>query len=185
MSYELINRITIRKNEVRISTKSNNVSGPFYAYKHDGMTKLYQEKGQAELDKFIISCSLNNWELKGNHPSIEPYNRAINWYISSDRAAEFRTQINKLEKEIDELDNALSPSEKKSLDKYYRFNDGSIKKEDLMPQLQKYIEKVNEKNKIDELVLDTISNDVNKARGQIYMESIAPKKRDLFLQLLE
>ena len=78
MSFELINRITIKKDGIYISTHSSNDSSPYYTTKSEYYTDKYLREGQAGLDIAIINSCFDNCELRGNHNSILPYKNAIN-----------------------------------------------------------------------------------------------------------
>ena len=78
MGREYINRISIKKDGVSMSTKSSNVSGPYETYKSDLFSKIYAEKGQRGLDLNISKLVLEGYvELRGNHPSLSRYQYAI------------------------------------------------------------------------------------------------------------
>lgn len=77
MSSELINRISIKRDRVYISTHSSNDTSPFYSTEYLPLTKAYQSGGQKELDKVVIDMCLSYCRLKGNHKSILPYKEAI------------------------------------------------------------------------------------------------------------
>ena len=75
MSMELINRITIKKDGVYISTKSKNCDEPYRAYRNEYLSKVYSEGGQKALDRAIWDIVTDCAELRGNHPSIERYRK--------------------------------------------------------------------------------------------------------------
>ena len=77
MSRELINRITIKKDGVYISTHSSNDTSPFYSNKSSNLTNSYIKDGQIGLDKEILKMLLNYGELVGNHKSVIPYQKAL------------------------------------------------------------------------------------------------------------
>ena len=75
MSRELINRITIKKDGVYISSCSTNDSRSYRSNKIKSLSKIYDKEGQRGLDKEIINMVLNYVELRGTHKSIERYRR--------------------------------------------------------------------------------------------------------------
>ena len=78
MSREWINRISIKKDGVSISSKSSNVSGPYETYKSEPFSRIYAEKGQRGLDLDIGELALHGYiELRGNHHSLSRYQYAI------------------------------------------------------------------------------------------------------------
>ena len=97
MSSELINRITIKKDGIYISTHSRNDTSPYTSIKVDFLTEAYKEKGQKELDKIIIDMCFNYCELRGNHKSILPYKVAIEKAINDNRFLEIRNEYRKLD----------------------------------------------------------------------------------------
>ena len=81
MSSELINRISIKKDGVYVSTHSRNDSSPYTSVKIEFLTKAYKEKGLRGLDKEVVDMCFYNCELRGNHKSILPYKEAIGQVI--------------------------------------------------------------------------------------------------------
>lgn len=97
ISVELINRITIKKDGVYISTHSSNDTSPFYSVKNNSLTEIYNKEGQESLDKEIIDMCFSYCSLRGNHKSIVVYSKAI------DRAINEKNFI-ALKREYDLLD---------------------------------------------------------------------------------
>jgi len=54
MSYERVKGIKIENGEVFINSHSNNDTADYHYWKCEGLTKIYQEKGQKELDIEIL-----------------------------------------------------------------------------------------------------------------------------------
>lgn len=96
MSTELINRITIKKDGVYISTHSSNDTSPFYSTKSDFLTDTYNKEGQEGLDKAIIDLCFYNCELRGNHKSIISYKEAIEKSIYDKDFIEIRNEYDEL-----------------------------------------------------------------------------------------
>ncbi|MDE6020917.1 MAG: hypothetical protein K2H01_07995 [Ruminococcus sp.] len=78
MSYELINRITVKKDGVYVSSKSNNDTAPYYSHRIDFLSKIYETEGQKGLDRAIFKLFYYNAAFRGTHKSVERYRRVIN-----------------------------------------------------------------------------------------------------------
>lgn len=96
MGIELINRITVKKDGVYISTHSSNDTSPFHSVKAEHLTNIYNKEGQEGLDKAIINMCFYNCELRGDHKSILPYKEAINRAIYDKTFIEIRNQYDEL-----------------------------------------------------------------------------------------
>lgn len=80
MSWELVNRITVKKDGVYLSSKSSNCSEPYSTHKIDALSKIYEADGQLGLDREIIKMAHEYIKLRGNHKSIERYRNVLsNW----------------------------------------------------------------------------------------------------------
>lgn len=73
MGFELINRITVKKDGVYLSTHSSNDSSPYYSHRIGFLSDAYAEGGQKELDKKIFELLYTNAQLRGKHESILRY----------------------------------------------------------------------------------------------------------------
>ena len=73
MGFELINRITVKKDGVYLSTHSSNDSSPYYSHRIGFLSDAYAEGGQKELDKKIFELLNTNAQLRGKHESILRY----------------------------------------------------------------------------------------------------------------
>lgn len=78
MSYELINRITIKKDGVYVSSHSNNDTSSYISHRIPFLTEAYNSGGRRELDRVILGMLYSNWELRGNHKSLERYRYVLN-----------------------------------------------------------------------------------------------------------
>ena len=138
MSSELINRISVKKVGVYVSTHSRNDTSPYYSVKIGFLTKAYNEGGQKQLDKEIIDLCFYNCELRGTHKSILPYERAINKAVDDN-------EFIKIRKEYEKLDNkAFSIANR--FDEYKNLTKEESQKmyEELEPELKRLREKRNE-----------------------------------------
>lgn len=77
MSYELVNRITIKKDGVYISSHSNNDTSPFYSHRIDHLSKIYFDEGELALDTALVKLISDNCELRGDHPSVERFRKVF------------------------------------------------------------------------------------------------------------
>lgn len=73
MGFELINRITVKKDGVYLSTHSSNDTSPYYSHRIGFLSDAYAEGGQKELDKKIFELLYTNAQLRGKHESILRY----------------------------------------------------------------------------------------------------------------
>lgn len=105
MSFELINRITIKKDGVYISTHSGNDSSPYHTVKSNYFTEKYLKGGQEELDKTIIDACFDFCELRGNHKSVIPYRLAINEAMNSKRFEDIHYKCIDLERKVIDIAN--------------------------------------------------------------------------------
>lgn len=97
MSYELINRISIKKDGVYVSTHSNNDTAPYHSVKINRLSEAYLKGGQRQLDKEIIDMCFNYCDLRGNHKSVLPYIKAIEIAISNSDFNNIRKKHRELE----------------------------------------------------------------------------------------
>lgn len=105
MATELINRITIKKDGVYVSTHSSNDTSPFHSVKIDMFTKAYLEGGQRALDMKIIDMLFYNCDLRGSHKSIIPYKNAIHTAINNKKFNDLRNEYNAMDDEAFEIAN--------------------------------------------------------------------------------
>lgn len=96
MSCELINRISIKKDGVYVSTHSNNDTANYHSVKVDFFTEAYRKGGQRELDKQVIDMFFYNADFRGNHKSILPYKNAINQAIYHKDFIEIRNKCSEM-----------------------------------------------------------------------------------------
>jgi len=105
MSTELINRISIKKDGVYISTHSSNDTSPYHSAKIDMFTEAYFEGGQRALDMKIIDMLFYNCDLRGNHKSIIPYKNAIQTAINNKKFIDLRNEYNAMDNKAFEIAN--------------------------------------------------------------------------------
>lgn len=76
MSRELINRITVKKDGVYLSTHSSNDSAPYYSHRNDRLSDIYAAEGRKGLDREVIRLLYEYAELRGSHKSLDRYRYA-------------------------------------------------------------------------------------------------------------
>lgn len=77
MSYELVNRITVKKDGVYISSHSNNDTAPFHSHRFEHLSKIYFEEGELQLDAALVSHFLEICEMRGEHPSVQRFRKVF------------------------------------------------------------------------------------------------------------
>ena len=75
MSTELINRITVKKDGVYISSHSSNDTAPFHSWRCKGLSEIYAAEGQKGLDREIV-CMLYEYAQPIQRPEI-PHTRFL------------------------------------------------------------------------------------------------------------
>jgi len=105
MSTELINRISIKKDGVYISTHSNNDTSPYHSVKIDMLTEAYLTGGQRALDCKIVDMLFSFCDLRGSHKSIIPYKNAIHTAINNKEFTALRNEYDALDNKAFEIAN--------------------------------------------------------------------------------
>lgn len=123
MATELINRITIKKDGVYVSTHSSNDDSPFHSVHIKSLSEIYNTKGQKGLDKEIIKMLYEYASLRGSHHSLQKYYYALNSPVNDTIYKEYTDKIN-------DYYNTLTDEDKKTLwslhktenaDKYHQY----------------------------------------------------------------
>ena len=70
MSTEFINRITVKKDGVYISSHSSNDTAPFHSWRCKGLSEIYAAEGQKGLDREIVCMLYEYAQLRGSHKRI-------------------------------------------------------------------------------------------------------------------
>ena len=102
MSAELINRITVKRDGVYISSHSSNDDSPFRSWRCDSLSEIYGKEGQKGLDREMVDMLLNYCQLRGKHASVERYRRALESNQAKDIQNRFVEQTNDRFKELSE-----------------------------------------------------------------------------------
>lgn len=77
MSTELINRITVKKDGVYISSHSSNDTASFHSWRCEGLSEIYAAEGQKGLDREIVCMLYEYAQLRGSHKSLDRYRYAM------------------------------------------------------------------------------------------------------------
>ena len=93
MGYELVNRISIKNGNVYLSSHSNNDNAPFHSHEIQGLSRIYQEKGQEGLDREIINMAFNYIEFRGSDPSVRRYFDTIRTFNNSVESGNLRRTV--------------------------------------------------------------------------------------------
>lgn len=103
MSTELINRITVKKDGVYLSSHSSNDTAPFHAWRCDSLSDIYAAEGRKGLDREIIRMLYEYAELRGRHKSLERYRYAVN---SPEAHAIYQRYIDQINDRYESLEKA-------------------------------------------------------------------------------
>lgn len=103
MSTELINRITIKKDGVYLSSHSSNDTAPFHAWRCKSLSEIYAAEGQTGLDREIIRMLYEYAELRGTHKSLSRYRYAVN---SPEARAIYQRYTNLINDRYEQMDKA-------------------------------------------------------------------------------
>ncbi|MBZ0934979.1 hypothetical protein KWK86_004810 [Clostridioides difficile] len=108
MSTELINRITVKKDGVYISSHSSNDTASFHSWRCEGLSEIYAAEGQKGLDREIVCMLYEYCQLRGSHKSLNRYRYAID-------SLQAREIYKKYNDKINERYESLSDADKKSV----------------------------------------------------------------------
>lgn len=104
MSTELINRITVKKDGVYLSSHSSNDTSPYHSWRCRGLSEIYAAEGQKGLDREVIRMLYEYAELRGSHKSLERYRYAKDAPAARAIYQKFTDQINECYEGLDEAD---------------------------------------------------------------------------------
>lgn len=76
MSTELINRITVKKDGIYLSSHSSNDTSHYHSWRCNGLSEIYAAEGQKGLDREVIRMLYEYAELRGFHKSLDRYRYA-------------------------------------------------------------------------------------------------------------
>lgn len=167
MSYELINRITIKKDKLTISTKSSNVSEPYKVSEYPELFNLYKQKGQRALDKYFLKLGMDDTEYTGKHPSILPYKNALSLVFFSKQCITLRDKIYDLRQENNNIYWG-NTEDQITIDQFF---DKNCKNPSFLSEnCKKYIENRKEIKKLDDLIMKNLLDSVSSYRKRLENE---------------
>lgn len=128
MSTELINRITVKKDGVYISSHSSNDTAPFHSWRCKGLSEIYAAEGQKGLDREIVCMLYEYAQLRGSHKSLDRYRYAIDSLQAQKIYKKYSDMIDERYESLDEADKKTvwyKPTEKA---KEYRAYENEMRK---------------------------------------------------------
>ena len=128
MSTELINRITVKKDGVYISSHSSNDTAPFHSWRCKGLSEIYAAEGQKGLDREIVCMLYEYAQLRGSHKSLDRYRYAIDSLQAQKIYKKYSDMIDERYESLDEADKKTvwyKPTEKA---KKYRAYESEMRK---------------------------------------------------------
>ena len=104
MSTELINRITVKKDGVYISSHSSNDTAPFHSWRCKGLSEIYAAEGQKGLDREIVCMLYEYAQLRGSHKSLDRYRYATDGLQAQKIYKKYSDMIDERYESLDEAD---------------------------------------------------------------------------------
>ena len=104
MSTELINRITVKKDGVYLSSHSSNDTEPFHAWRCKSLFEIYAAEGQTGLDREIICMLYEYAQLRGSHKSLDRYRYAMESPAAHAIYKKYTDQIDDKYEQMDKAD---------------------------------------------------------------------------------
>lgn len=104
MSTELINRITVKKDGVYLSSHSSNDTSTYHLWRCKSLSEIYDAEGQKGLDREVIRMLYEYAELRGSHKSLERYRYAKDAPAARAVYQKFIDQIDERYEGLDEAD---------------------------------------------------------------------------------
>lgn len=104
MSTELINRITVKKDGVYISSHSSNDTAPFHSWRCKGLSEIYAAEGHKGLDREIVCMLYEYAQLRGSHKSLDRYRYAIDSLQAQKIYKKYSDMIDERYESLDEAD---------------------------------------------------------------------------------
>ena len=103
MSTELINRITVKKDGVYLSSHSSNDTAPFHSWRCKSLSEIYAAEGQAGLDREIVCMLYEYAQLRGSHKSLDRYRYAKD---APEALAIYKQYTDQIDDRYEQLDQA-------------------------------------------------------------------------------
>lgn len=104
MSTELINRISIKKDGVYLSSHSSNDTAPFRSFRCKSLSEVYAAEGRLGLDREIIRMLHECAQLRGSHESLDRYRFAMESEDGRRIRGKYQDQIDERFAELPEED---------------------------------------------------------------------------------
>jgi len=104
MSTELINRITVKKDGVYLSSHSSNDTAPFHSWRCKGLSEIYAAERQKGLDREIVCMLYEYCQLRGSHKSLDRYRYAIDSLQAQKIHKKYSDMIDERYESLDEAD---------------------------------------------------------------------------------
>ena len=104
MSTELINRITVKKDGVYISSHSSKDTAPCHSWRCKGLSEIYAAEGQKGLDREIVCMLYEYAQLRGSHKSLDRYRYAIDSLQAQKIYKKYSDMIDERYESLDEAD---------------------------------------------------------------------------------
>ena len=104
MSTELINRITVKKDGVYLSSHSSNDTSPYHSWRCKSLSEIYNAEGQKGLDREVIRMLYEYAELRGTHKSLARYRYAKDAPVAHAIYQKYMDKIDDRYEQMDEAD---------------------------------------------------------------------------------
>ena len=88
MSTELINRITVKKDGVYLSSHSSNDTSPYHSWRCKGLSEIYGVEGQKGLARAIYQRFID--KIDERYEGLDEADRKTVWYKPTEKAKEYR-----------------------------------------------------------------------------------------------
>lgn len=104
MSTELINRITVKKDGVYVSSHSSNDTFPYHSWRCKGLSEIYDAEGQKGLDREVVRMLYEYAQLRGSHKSLDRYRYAVDSPAAHAIYQKYTDQIDERYERMDKAD---------------------------------------------------------------------------------
>ncbi|NBH15294.1 hypothetical protein D3Z36_14175 [Lachnospiraceae bacterium] len=104
MSTELINRITVKKDGVYVSSHSSNDTSPYHSWRCKGLSEVYAAEVQKGLDREVVRMLYEYAQLRGSHKSLDRYRYATDSPQAHEIYKRYTDQIDDRYEQMDKAD---------------------------------------------------------------------------------
>lgn len=94
MSTEFIRSVTILKNDIYLTSKSNNDDLPYHSWLCKSLSEVYQKEGRLGLDREVIRMFCEYAQPVGGHESITRYQSALRSERAEKICKHFTAELN-------------------------------------------------------------------------------------------